>query len=247
MNTDVNDRTTMCLITRFLWLVMIVSAAIGNDACASEKSTSGIELIDAADPQRPTRIEYALKIDGSLITPSQNGAAEWNLNSSGKFTFDQRRFPSDATGSLALKAVRRFEVASTESVVGKERKTSVVLPLQAHLIQIYGAESQLIQLSPDVRLTRPQVDLLQIPCDPIVANGLLPARTLNDQHEKWNADAWVVPLLVGVDAVVSQSDRPLTSGASADPPGCVPSQSSTDVDSHARSNRFDSHSRPRHR
>ena len=76
---------------------------------------------------------------------------------------------------------------------------------QASLIQLYGAEHQLLQLSPDVRLTRPQVDLLQIPCDPIVATGLLPARNLKDQHEKWNADSWVIPMLAGVDAAVSQS------------------------------------------
>ncbi|MCA9013594.1 MAG: hypothetical protein KDB01_27775, partial [Planctomycetaceae bacterium] len=30
-------------------------------------------------------------------------------------------------------------------------------------------------------------------------------RNLKDQHEKWNADTWVVPMLAGVDAAVSQS------------------------------------------
>ncbi len=189
--------------------LMFFSIGLSHLARADEKTgvaaADGISLVDPADPQRTTRVEYSLKIEGTLLTPSQKGASEWKLNSSGKFAFDQRRFPSEATGPLALRAVRRFSAAETESVVGTDHATSVVLPSQVRLIHLYGAEDQLLQLSPDVRLTRPQVDLLQIPCDPIVATGLLPARNLKDQHEKWNADSWVIPMLVGVDAAVSQT------------------------------------------
>lgn len=166
---------------------------------------SEISLLDSANPQSATRVNYSLKIEGTLVTPSQNGGAEWNLDSTGTFEFDQRRFPSDATGPFILRAVRRFSKADTESIVGKDHKTSVTLPKQANLIQVYGAEHELLQLSPQVRLTRQQVDLLQIPCDPLVATGLLPARNLKDKHEKWNADSWVIPQLAGVDAAVSQS------------------------------------------
>ena len=186
----------------YVWLYSILPIALSlcHNAGADE-----ISLVDPADPKRTTRVEYALKIEGKLLTPSPNGPSEWNLNSSGKFVFDQRRFLFDSTGPLALRAIRRFATAETESIVGKDHKTSVVLPAQTHLIQVYGGEHQLLQLSPDVRLTRPQVDLLQFPCDPIVVTGLLPARNLKDKHEKWNADSWVMPMLVGVDAAVSQT------------------------------------------
>ena len=175
-------------------------AGLSGHTCADE-----ISLVDTADPKRTTHVEYGLRIEGTLLTPSQKGAAEWNLKSTGKFVFDQRRFPSDAGGPFRLRAVRKFATASTDSTVGNVHKTTVALPEPASLIQLYGTEHQLLQLSPDVRLTRPQLDLLQIPCDPIVATGLLPARNLKDRHEKWNADSWVVPLLAGVDAAVAQS------------------------------------------
>jgi len=188
---------------------MSFSSGLSHPAQADEKTgpaaAEEISLADRADPSRVTRVEYALKIEGTLLTPSQTGTSEWNLSSTGKFAFEQRRFASDATGPFAIRVVRRFATAESESIVGKDHATSVVLPSQARLIHLYGAEYQLLQLSPDVRLTRPQVDLLQIPCDPIVATGLLPARNLKDQHEKWNADSWVIPMLVGVDAAVSQS------------------------------------------
>ena len=192
-----------------MYSIVLIAIWLSHNSRADEKTgvtvVDEIFLADPADPTRTTRVEYALKIEGKLLTPSPNGPSEWNLNSSGKFVFDQRRFLFDATGPLALRAIRRFATAETESIVGKDHKTSVVLPAQTHLIQVYGGEHQLLQLSPDVRLTRPQVDLLQFPCDPIVVTGLLPARNLKDKHEKWNTDSWVMPMLVGVDAAVSQT------------------------------------------
>lgn len=215
MTTDSCGRSTLYVRTRLMSAALAVSSGLifmaGSSTCArADENTGvlaadGILLADSSNPQQTTRVEYALKIEGKLLTPAQNGTSAWNLNSSGKFAFDQRRFASDATGPFAVRAVRRFAAAETESVVGKDHATSVVLPSQARLIHLYGTEDQLLQLSPHVRLTRPQVDLLQIPCDPLVATSLLPARNLKDEREKWNADAWVIPMLVGVDAAVSQT------------------------------------------
>ena len=169
------------------------------------EAANSISIVDVADPERATRVDYALQIEGTLNTPSTTGTSDWNLSSSGKFVFDQRRFLSDESGPFGIRAVRHFENAETHSSVGKDHKTSVVLPIQATMIQIYGTGNQMLQLSPDVRLSRAQVDLLEIPCDPIVATGLLPARNLKDKDEKWNADSWVIPMLAGVDAAVKQS------------------------------------------
>jgi hypothetical protein len=194
------------MTSQWLWMLALAGSGIIAAFGLSDRTRADeISLIDVAEPKRTTRVEYAMKIDGTLVTPSQNGEAEWKLQSTGKFVFDQRRFPSEATGPYLMRGVRRFETAQTDSIVGKDHKTSVILPPQASVIQLYGAEQQLLQLSPDVRLTRPQVDLLQIPCDPLAATGLLPSRNLKDQHEKWNADAWVVPMLAGVDAAVTQT------------------------------------------
>lgn len=171
----------------------------------SQNSESTIQLDSLIDPQRVTDVSYSMTIQGKLLTPSGKGTTDWDLKSSADFAFQQRRFPSDASGPMSFRAVRRFQQAETSSVVGKDHESTVVLPAQSRLIHVFGGESQLTQLSPDVRLTRPQVDLLQFPCDPLVATGLLPGRALASREEKWNADNWVVPMLSGMDAVVSQS------------------------------------------
>ena len=85
------------------WLVllgMFVSFGALQSAEADETKTAesadGILLLDSPDPQRTTRVEYTLKIAGTLSTPSTTGASDWSLSSSGKFAFAQRRFASDA-------------------------------------------------------------------------------------------------------------------------------------------------------
>lgn len=183
-----------------------ISSVYSQDIKSQEGTAkTSISLVDSIDPTRVSHVDYALQIDGNLITPSQSGTSEWNLKSSGTFSFHQRRFPCEEVGPRAIRAARDFRTAKTETTVGSERTTTVVLPQAAHTIFLYGGEPQLIQFNPDVRLTRPQLDLLQFPCDPGVASGLLPSRDLNSHDEKWNADSWVVPMLVGMDATVSQS------------------------------------------
>ena len=192
-----------------LWIVLsgVLNSGISlaDESLPNSDGNVGISLIDPANSNRLTHVKYLLRINGKLSTPASTGSTDWDLNSNARFEFDQRRFDSDSVGSLGLKAVRRFQEAETFSTVGKDHKNSVILPTQSRLIQVYGGELQLIQLSPDVRLTRPQLDLLQFPCDPLASTGLLPVRNLRDQAEKWNADTWVVPMLTGIDASVTQS------------------------------------------
>ncbi len=164
-----------------------------------------IELQPAApDSSTATHVKYQLTISGTLRTPAKDGEVPWDLVSTARFDFDQKRYASDKTGSRSLRAARRFQTAEATSTIGKDHKNQVSLPEQSRLIYLYGAEPALIQLSPDVRLTREQVDLLQFPCDPLAAMGLLPSRKLTDKGEKWNAEPWVVPMLTGVDSPVRQ-------------------------------------------
>lgn len=169
------------------------------------KKADGIELLESADPDRVTAVRYSMTIAGKLLTPSGTGNTEWDLKSSAEFEFEQRRQPSQDPAPLGFRAIRSYRQAEASSRVGKDHQNEVSLPSHSRLIHVYGSGSQLIQLSPEVRLTRPQVDLLQFPCDPLVMTGLLPERSLKDSSEKWNADSWVVPMLCGIDAVVNQT------------------------------------------
>ncbi len=162
-------------------------------------------LLQPGIDQKATRIRYSLKVDGLLTVASPSGTKDFSLKSQATFDFRQRQFASDSSGPFALRAVREFLTAQSETTVGGEKSTPVVLPQQSKIVQIFGQDTVLVQLSPDVRMTRQQVDLLEFPCDPLAIQGLLPTRVLQSSSEKWNSDTWVVPMVIGIDATASQS------------------------------------------
>jgi hypothetical protein len=183
-------------------LVLGVQPAVGvQPSSVDEPVTLSVQI----DPARTTRIQYSLSIRGKMITSTNAGPNEMDLAADAKFDFLQRQFASGITGPYGLRAVRRFDTAEVATIVAKNHKTNVMLPNDHRLCSVWGTDSAVVHLSPDVRLTRQQVDLLQLPCDPIVVAGLLPSRTLANSEEKWNTDSWVVPLLSGLEAAVSQS------------------------------------------
>jgi len=164
---------------------------------------TAIELIPATD--RCVRISYKSSIDGVLSTPDGQRQTVLSVVGSSQFEFDQLQQGGAAQQLEGMRLSRRYRRASVNTRVGRGHETSTVLPSGTCLMHVYGNDGQLVQLSPEVRLTRSQLDLLQFPCDPAGAAGLLPGRSLAAADEKWNADPWVFPLLTGMDAAISQS------------------------------------------
>lgn len=208
------QRTSMCRLAYLSILGLLIIAtsergavAAGGVSAAADETAAGIEIDLSPMPASEsgaTHVSYSLKISGTLKTPAKDGEAPWKMESDAKFEFDQKRYASDKTGSHGIRAARRFQAAETHLTVAGGHKTEIILPERSRLIYLYGAELQLTQLSPDVRLTREQADLLQFPCDPLAAMGLLPDRKLTSESEKWNTASWVVPMLAGIDASVKQ-------------------------------------------
>lgn len=156
--------------------------------------------------QKPltTDVDYRITISGEIVTPSADGPQRFPLKSSGAFLFQSRTFPGEEGGPFALRAVRRFETAATSTTVGKDHKTKVKLSPAYRSVTVSGSESGLIVWSPNFALPRKQLDLLQMPFDPLAVRSLLPADAV-EPGDRWNTDAWLAPMLTGIDAVISQS------------------------------------------
>ncbi len=183
------------------------SAGALTAAVFADASGATIEeiLLRPGIDHKATRVRYTLQVDGLLTVASPSGTKDFSLKSQATFDFRERQFASDSSGPFALRAVREFLTARSETTVGGEKSTPVVLPEQSKIVHLFGQDTALVQLSPDVRMTRQQVDLLEFPCDPLAIQGLLPTRGLQNTSEKWNSDTWVVPMVIGIDATASQS------------------------------------------
>lgn len=151
-----------------------------------------------------TRLRYQLELQGTLIVSEGSSTARYPLQGSSEFQFLQHAElgASDAPGQI--RAARQFSVAHAETVVGRDHRIQTQLPGQSTLIHVYQDRQQMIQLSPSVRLTRPQVDLLQFPCDPLPVTGLLDAGLLDGQGnlqvgQRWDVPGTLLPLLSGLD------------------------------------------------
>ncbi|MEZ6043481.1 MAG: hypothetical protein R3C20_23530 [Planctomycetaceae bacterium] len=185
-------------------ILTLLSCTAGSFANSQEPAEK-VRLEAVTDANVVTRVDYRVAIRGKMITPANGGQTKLELKSDAHFDFRQRQFQPVVAGPFGVRAVRLFSDATSNTLVGDDYKTDINLPPSHRLLQVYGTESGLNHVSPDVRLTRQHVDLLQMPMDPLFANGLLPGRDLSSNDEKWNTDAWVVPSLCGMEAAISQS------------------------------------------
>jgi hypothetical protein len=151
-----------------------------------------------------TTVDYRLKISGEIVTPSESGPQRFPLKSSGEFQFQNSTFPSKEGGPFALRAVRRFQAAATSTTVANDHNTDVALSPAYRTVTVSGSEKGLIVWSPNFALPRKQLDLLQMPFDVLAVRSLLPTNAVK-VGDRWNTDAWLVPMLTGIEAVIEQS------------------------------------------
>ena len=191
----------------------VVSSACGAQPPQLEVTTSVVDepsgeatespLAAAIDPQQVHRFEYTVGIRGQMLTPSAAGVQTWKLSSDGKFQFLQRQFTSEGSGPLTRQAIRRFETAETRTSVG-QHSTGVQLPLALRTVHVQGTDAGLVCSTPATPMTRQALDLLQMPCDPLAVQALLPTG-LVEVGDEWNTPAWAATMMAGLEATIEQS------------------------------------------
>jgi len=176
----------------FVWVSNVVSV-VADEA---------VEL--TPPPGVSTNVEYEISISGEISTPTPDGSQQFPLMSTGEFRFRNDAESADGEGAAALQAVRRFQSATTSTTVGKDHVTEVVLSPSYRTVNVSGSDQGLQYWSPRFALPRKQLDLLQMPFDVLPTSALLPSTPVKP-GDKWNTDAWLVPMLTGIEAVVEQS------------------------------------------
>lgn len=163
-----------------------------------------VRLAASLNTSATTDVDYEINISGQIITPSEDGPNQFPLSSKGVFRFEQSLAAATAKGPASIGGVRIFSSANTTTTVGKEHVTKVSLPDTYRTIQVCGSGNELIAYSADYLLTRPHLDLIQMPFDPMAINSLLPGGSV-EPGDKWNTDAWLMPMLTGIETAIDQS------------------------------------------
>jgi hypothetical protein len=165
----------------------------------------GILLRPDPWPSSITQVRYQSRVKGSLSTPSGSGKRDFSLEAQGTLIFcsEWRRCRVAARAFCVLHDGSRRQRRKQRSVA-----TMRPLPIFRKVRGEFWWAAVTIICCSIVRTfdsTRPQLDLLQFPLDPLAVAGLLPLRTLADRSERWNADNRTAALLCGLDAVIRQT------------------------------------------
>ena len=199
LHSDQSHRATWFRVGHCILSLLPVSVFAEDRTFEFVDNGAKIPLAVRISTDRVTQLEYHVTVAGTLVTPAARGLRHWDLDSEASLKFIQRQLPPEFSGPLALKAVRYFKQASSSTRVGKNHRTKTALPGASSLIYIRGSKTGL-HAAASRFLSRAQFDLLQMPCDPLFCASLLPSRDVCI-GEKWNTDSWVLPRLVGLEAV----------------------------------------------
>jgi hypothetical protein len=188
----------------FLFRLLLAACCVQPIAVADDQDDAALAFPSTGTGTHVSAIDYTIEIRGEIRIPHSEGIRPLPMESRGAFRFEQRSQPTDLGGPFTLRAVRRFSAAGTQTTVGTGTKTGVSLSNSYRTIHTFGSDRGLVHVSPTYALPRPQLDLLQMPCDVLVVTALLPSTPVS-VGDRWNNDDWVLPMLTGVEAVIEQS------------------------------------------
>jgi hypothetical protein len=180
----------------------VVIAWLAAVAAADEGRAAGLKLSEAPGDLRVFAVSVDVATQGKAMTSAGPGQTkDLPLQSTAKFAFRERRLPPAGRDAKALRAVREFASATMSATVDNT-PTSIVLPAEMRTIVATGRREGLLNYSPQALLTRDQVDLLDMPGDPLPLIATLPFAEV-EPGQSWPVPEWAAQMLTGIEAVES--------------------------------------------
>ncbi len=187
---------TLCL----LWMNVVTSVA-GEPAVARQAVDLTPHLV-AGDIQQ---VKIVFELDGTLSMKSEaKSPVKLPVRVKAQLRYDEKVLQV-ATGKkpLAATTVRHYETAKANI---KFRDTTVAHQLREERL-IIGASAEsaedVVLFSPLGPLTRDELDLIDVPANSAIVDGLLPYRTVS-VGESWKVESDLLPAILGVDAISRQ-------------------------------------------
>lgn len=171
---------------------------------ASPVAGQTYQIHEANEGARCFSVSTEIKTQGKVRTVAAPGKTQdLPLQSTAAFAFRERRLGPAGRDARALRAVRDFTAARVTAKVG-DHPSDIALPNDVRLIVASGRREGMINYCPRALLTRDQVDLLEMPGDPLLLQALLPTHEV-ELNKSWTVPEWLVQVLSGVEAIETAS------------------------------------------
>ena len=188
------------------WLVLLATDTGGRaqDTGPPNPEKPTVRLVEDPKPNRLLEVTARLDVRGRILAPvGVDRVVPLPLQASAQLSWQTRRLPAGGEFHRSLRTLRSY--ASAVSKVRVDRRTTESsLRASRRTIVAEGTPSGFRHYSLEGPLTGDEVELLQLPADPLALIGTLPLGQVPHDHA-WTPGRWTLPLLTGLDAVTRGS------------------------------------------
>ena len=188
------------------WLVLLATNTGGRaqDTGPPDPEKPTVRLVEDPKPDRLLEVTARLDVRGRILAPvGVDRVVPLPLQASAQLSWQTRRLPAGGEFHRSLRTLRSY--ASAVSKVRVDRRTTESsLRASRRTIVTEGTPSGLRHYSLEGPLTGDEVELLQLPADPLALIGTLPLGQVPQGHA-WTPGRWTLPLITGLDAVTRGS------------------------------------------
>jgi hypothetical protein len=175
----------------------------GCGICDGTAAAEAYSLAEPATDARVKSVQLQVAIGGKILTvagPGKNASHESHeIDASAEYRFRERRLTGAGRDAAAYRCLREFDRASMRTTISGQ-VTQHSLPAELAVIAVHGRPSGMLTYSPDELLRGADVDLLNVPGDPLAMIALLPVREV-EVGEDWDVPEWAVQMLATLEAV----------------------------------------------
>ena len=176
--------------------------AICTWGCASVAAADQqYALTEPVAEQRVYHVDSSLTVTGHLETVVGPGKSQTlDLAVKARHLYLERRLSGTGRDAAALRSLRRYE-QSVSAVKVDKQSTSSRLRGGRRSIVAQGRREGIEYYSPAGKLTRAELDLLNMPGDSLALLGLLPPDPVS-VGQQWQPASWVIQMLTGTEALL---------------------------------------------
>ena len=202
--TDRNQSWPSLALLAWLILLSTDTAGRSQDTAGPDPEKPTVRLVEDPKPDRLLDVTAHLDVRGRILAPvGVDRVVPLPLQASARLSWQTRRLPADGDFHRSLRTLRSF--ASAVSKVRVDRRTTESsLRTSRPTIVTEGTPSGLRHYSLEGPLTGDELELLELPADPLALIGTLPLGQVPHDHA-WTPGRWTLPLITGLNAVTRGS------------------------------------------
>ncbi|MGC3969347.1 MAG: hypothetical protein QM775_18900 [Pirellulales bacterium] len=162
---------------------------------ATTAAAESVELSSGVEPGDVSKVEAVLEVGGVVKFKNKEEIKTLPTTVAARFAYEERQLGVEGERS----SVRIYRTAQANVEVNKKPSTAALRAADT-IVLARAAEGAPEMLSPYTRLTADELELLQIPANSLLVEGLLPGRSV-DVGGTWKHDDALLCGLLNLDAV----------------------------------------------